>query len=315
MRLRSCGQVAGDRCSPTSPRTRRSRLRSPGNRTPRETCRPKSPTSVIGTKITSGSFDSDLIAQALNASDVPEHDIVLVSQISDSRSGSERHRLSNSSTNQRPPLSLLGVQTARLHERFPRRRESIPGKVRCHYPGSSLSRGPLQSGGESGPLCSNPCPGSPESHILCRSPVPSTESPARWKSRPGPGLTVAAAWYCPKPAKPPFIRNESSRRQEIVSPCQIPQGESLRCRPRHRFDPIRFEVIRNALVEGHGRDGIGAEAKRLFHQHQDPARLFLCHLRPEQEDRGPVLQPASPPRFAGGDRTQGNRYVRSREAG
>ena len=33
---------------------------------------------------------------------------------------------------------------------FPRRRESIPGKVRHHYPGSSLSRGPLRSGGESG---------------------------------------------------------------------------------------------------------------------------------------------------------------------
>ena len=32
----------------------------------------------------------------------------------------------------------------------PRRRESIPGKVRRPYPGSSLSRGPLQSGGESG---------------------------------------------------------------------------------------------------------------------------------------------------------------------
>ena len=33
---------------------------------------------------------------------------------------------------------------------FPRRRESIPGKVRHHYPGTSLSRGPLRSGGESG---------------------------------------------------------------------------------------------------------------------------------------------------------------------
>ena len=33
---------------------------------------------------------------------------------------------------------------------FPRRRESIPCKARRHYPGSSLSRGPLQSGGDSG---------------------------------------------------------------------------------------------------------------------------------------------------------------------
>ena len=31
-----------------------------------------------------------------------------------------------------------------------RRRESIPGKVRRHYPGSSLSRGPLQSVGNLG---------------------------------------------------------------------------------------------------------------------------------------------------------------------
>ena len=35
-------------------------------------------TSVIGTKMVSGSFEGDSITQALNALDVPEHNIVLI---------------------------------------------------------------------------------------------------------------------------------------------------------------------------------------------------------------------------------------------
>ena len=36
------------------------------------------PTSVIGTKMASGSFEGDSITQALNALDDPEHNIVLI---------------------------------------------------------------------------------------------------------------------------------------------------------------------------------------------------------------------------------------------
>ena len=44
------------------------------------------------------------------------------------------------------PTSVIPAQSLPPRRRG---RESIPGKVRHHYPGSSLSRGPLRSGGES----------------------------------------------------------------------------------------------------------------------------------------------------------------------
>ena len=45
------------------------------------------------------------------------------------------------------PTSVIPAQSLPPRRRG---RESIPGKVRHHYPGTSLSRGPLRSGGESG---------------------------------------------------------------------------------------------------------------------------------------------------------------------
>ena len=45
------------------------------------------------------------------------------------------------------------------------------------------------------------------------------------------------------------------------------------------IDPIRFEVIRNALVEATEEMASASAAERVFDEYQDAARFFLRYLR------------------------------------
>lgn len=45
-----------------------------------------------------------------------------------------------------------------------------------------------------------------------------------------------------------------------------------------QLDPIKFEVIRNALTEATEEMAIALRRKCLFDQHQNPGRFLLCLL-------------------------------------
>ena len=64
------------------------------------------------------------------------------------------------------------------------------------------------------------------------------------------------------------------------------------------FDPIRFEVIRNALLEIVEEMAISLRRRRLLDEYQDQGRFLMRPLRPRSPADCPGLRPAQPSRVA-----------------